>query len=723
MALMYCNACGNSNLDAAKFCNYCGTPLLKTLLVGTFLDSGRYEVTDVLRPGGMSSLYVISDHRLDRTCVLKEMAPPGPEPRELDEFKEKFRSEALILSRLSHLQLPRVFDYFEESDQCYMVMEHIDGEDLEAILSQAGPQGLPEGTVRSWAVSVCRILEYLHSQTPVILHRDLKPSNMMIRRSDGLLFLIDFGLAKKVQSAFTHRTSWGTEGYAPIEQCQGSPEVRSDIYSIAASIHHLLSGKAPLPFRFEPVRLSRPDVSSGMESILLKALQLHAADRFSSALELRLALEDSSRQISGRGCEKTGASGLQQSAGIACLQKSAHDPGMQQNTQNPEFQRKTRSPGLQYNVQPALLPQKGRAAHKAIEVRTPVRALTIVPRHAVIPIRSAQPENSLNGAAPGIQQFTLKALRNDGSEEDVTSKATWWTNSRAGTIDRYGKFTADMNLKYIQTAVVKASYGIDAEASITVGMIAIPTEASGPPGNADPGPFSALHMAQYTVTNREFCLFLNECGNRKEGRARWWKSDTDAYNGIIDRGVDVRPRFAVKPGFEEYPVIYVSWYGAAAYSNWLSERKGLKAFYGGFHDRGVRRLQRIGVPAPHDGYRLPTSAEWDQVYRHGGAICQGFSYHWGDCTDDRLLCYRNAPRSTSRAHARYGAARMISGLYDLTGRIWEWCNEGSEQGRVVRGRGWIINPSLCLSWSRYDTNPSNRFQFIGFRLAQTLSDC
>jgi serine/threonine protein kinase/formylglycine-generating enzyme required for sulfatase activity len=719
MALMYCNACGNSNLDAAKFCNSCGLPLLKTLKAGTFLDSGRYEITEVLRPGGMSSLYIVSDHRLERTCVLKEMAPPGPEPRELDEFREKFRSEALILSRLSHPQLPRVFDYFEESDQCYMVMEHIDGEDLEALLFEGGHQGLPEDKVRNWAVSACRILEYLHSQTPVILHRDLKPSNMMIRRSDGLLFLIDFGLAKKVQSAFSHRTSWGTEGYAPIEQCQGSPEVRSDIYSLAASMHHLISGKAPLPFRFEPVRLRRPDVSCRMESILIKALQLNAADRFSSALELRLALQEHSSQMSGRKC--AGASGIQRGAGISGQQKSAQDPRLQQNLRNQQSQQKTRSPGLQHNVQPALPPHKGRTAGTAIEVRTPVRALAIAPRHAVIPICSAQPGNGLNGAVPGIQQFTLKALYNDGNEEDVTSKATWWTASRAGTIDRNGKFTADMTMKYIQTAVVKARYGIDAEASITVGVVAFPSHASDSSGKADAGTARSFHIAQYTVTNREFCLFLNECGNRKEGRTRWWKSDTDAFNGIIDKGVDVRPRFAVKPGFEEYPVIYVSWYGAAAYSNWLSERKGLNSFYGGFHDRGLRRLQRIVVPTPHGGYRLPTSSEWDQVYRQGGAICQGFSYHWGDCTDDRLLCYRNAPRSAPGAPAGYGAARMISGLYDLTGRIWEWCNEGSEQGRVVRGRGWMINPSLCMSWSRYDTNPSNRFQFIGFRLAQAQS--
>jgi eukaryotic-like serine/threonine-protein kinase len=97
--------------------------------------------------------------------------------------------------------------------------------------------------VRLWALEILSVLVYLHGQNPIILYRDLKPSNIMIRRTDGALFLVDFGIARSLGAAFTHKTSIGTAGYASIEQCQGAPEVRSDLYALGATMHHLLSGK------------------------------------------------------------------------------------------------------------------------------------------------------------------------------------------------------------------------------------------------------------------------------------------------------------------------------------------------------------------------------------------------------------------------------------------------------------------------------------------------
>ncbi len=134
---------------------------------------------------------------------------------------------------------------------------------------------------------------------PLILYRDLKPSNILLRKDDERLFLIDFGIAKRVQSALTHSTSWDTEGYAPIEQCQGEPEVRSDIYALGATMHYLLSGRPPVPFKFPAIRSLHPEVSVEMEAVLEKALKLHAHERYQSAREMREALE-------GIGCLKLG---------------------------------------------------------------------------------------------------------------------------------------------------------------------------------------------------------------------------------------------------------------------------------------------------------------------------------------------------------------------------------------------------------------------------------
>jgi len=170
-------------------------------------------------------------------------------------------------------------------------MEYIDGDDLESLLAGSPSNCFHEDKVRQWALTICTILEYLHSRNPLILYRDLKPSNIILRKDDERLFLIDFGIAKRVQSALTHSTSWGTEGYAPIEHCQGEPEVRSDLYALGATMHYLLSGRPPVPFKFPAIRSLRPEISAEMEAVLEKALELHAHERYQSAREMREALE------------------------------------------------------------------------------------------------------------------------------------------------------------------------------------------------------------------------------------------------------------------------------------------------------------------------------------------------------------------------------------------------------------------------------------------------
>ena len=287
----FCSVCGKSARDSAKFCQGCGTPFVQVLQAGSTLDRGRYQVLKPLKSGGMGAVYLLHDSRLERKCVLKEMVPPSHDPADLKEFRERFRNEALTLSKLSHPNLPPVYDHFEENHQCCLVMEYIEGDDLESLLSAQAPKGFPEERVRNWALTICAILEYLHSRNPLILYRDLKPSNIMVRKEDGRLFLIDFGIAKSVHQALTHKTSWGTEGYAPIEQMQGEPEVRFDLYALAATMHHLLSGRPPVPFNFPAIRLLRSEVSADMEALLEKALKLRADERYATAREMREALE------------------------------------------------------------------------------------------------------------------------------------------------------------------------------------------------------------------------------------------------------------------------------------------------------------------------------------------------------------------------------------------------------------------------------------------------
>ncbi|MGV8118833.1 MAG: protein kinase [Candidatus Xenobiia bacterium LiM19] len=187
----FCSRCGKSVKNTARFCPHCGEPLLKDLQPGAVLDRGRYEVKSAIKSGGMGAVYLLWDNRLERECALKEMLPLSRDPSEMKEFRERFRNEALTLSKLSHNNLPAIHDHFEENHRCYLVMEHIDGDDLESLLGSSPSKSFPEDKVLQWALAICTILEYLHSRSPLILYRDLKPSNIMIRKDDGRLFLRD----------------------------------------------------------------------------------------------------------------------------------------------------------------------------------------------------------------------------------------------------------------------------------------------------------------------------------------------------------------------------------------------------------------------------------------------------------------------------------------------------------------------------------------------------
>jgi serine/threonine protein kinase len=237
----------------------------------------------------MGSVYKIWDTKLEKFWALKEMIASYRSHQERQEIMERFKREAQILSNLHHPSLPRVIDYFSEGGRQYLVMDFIEGETVEEYQKRVGMPGLPEEPVRDIALQTVEVLEYLHEQNPPVLYRDLKPSNLMRRQKDGKIFLIDFGIIKvlRLQEASTG-TSIGSEGYAPPEQYRGRSEPRSDIYSLGATMHHLLCGQAPPgPFHFDPI----PGISSWMQGILDRALQLKPEDRFGSAAEMRTVLE------------------------------------------------------------------------------------------------------------------------------------------------------------------------------------------------------------------------------------------------------------------------------------------------------------------------------------------------------------------------------------------------------------------------------------------------
>ncbi len=257
---------------------------------------GRYLIQEVIGMGGMSAVYRARDlhfPNMVRLVAVKEMIPNTRDPVVRDNIYKHFEREAHILASLRHPAIPQIYDYFIYENRVYLILEFIQGKDLETLLNESqGP--FPEEQVLGWAVELCDVLEYLHSHKPnPVIFRDMKPSNIMINQS-GRVVLVDFGIAKIFEGA-RKGTMIGTEGYAPPEQYRGEASPLVDIYALGATLHHLLTRQDPRlepPFSFDsrPIRAVNPHVSPEFEAIIMRALAYEPEKRFQSAGEMKEAL-------------------------------------------------------------------------------------------------------------------------------------------------------------------------------------------------------------------------------------------------------------------------------------------------------------------------------------------------------------------------------------------------------------------------------------------------
>lgn len=248
----------------------------------------RYRILKALAVGGMSTVYKARDLRfanVKRFCAVKEMVNTANDPERRTLIVRNFEREANILATLNHPGIVQVYDYFTEGDRSYLVLEYVQGKNLETIMAHVD-DFLPEEQVVEWALQICDVLRYLHNHDPQpIVFRDVKPSNIMLDAHNRVK-MVDFGIAKLFEAG-QKGTMIGTEGYAPPEQYRGVAEPRVDIYALGATMHHLLSKQDPRrqpPFSFHERPLSdiNPRVSRQLEEIVDKALAYDIDDRYQS---------------------------------------------------------------------------------------------------------------------------------------------------------------------------------------------------------------------------------------------------------------------------------------------------------------------------------------------------------------------------------------------------------------------------------------------------------
>ena len=260
------------------------------LEIGSIID-GKYKILNKIGQGGMSVVYLAMNERATKQWAIKEVRKDGV--KDYDVVRQGLIAETDILKRLNHPHLPSIIDVIDRDDTFLIVMDYIEGKSLDYWLKKDGAQ--PQEKVVEWAKQICDVLGYLHSRKPPIIYRDLKPANVMLK-PDGQIMIIDFGTAREFKETSIEDTSClGTQGYAAPEQYggHGQTDARTDIYTLGATMYHLLTGHNPSlpPYEMYPIRRWNPALSSGLEKIVLKCTQRNPNDRYQNCAELMYALE------------------------------------------------------------------------------------------------------------------------------------------------------------------------------------------------------------------------------------------------------------------------------------------------------------------------------------------------------------------------------------------------------------------------------------------------
>ncbi len=618
------------------------------------LLNNRYQIIGLLGQGGMGSVYRAVDNAIRSTVAIKEQRPdPNATPAALAHARMQFQREAQVVANLNHPNLPRVTDYFSFGGNEYLVMDFVEGQDLEAIGRQHG--ALPEATVLGWAYQLLDALIYVHARN--VIHRDIKPHNVIVK-PDGRVMLVDFGLVKLLDpnnpNTATAMRGMGTAEYAPFEQYvsgAGHTDARSDIYSLGATMYHLLTGRAPIevhqrmlnPAALPAPRALNPNISAPMEAAVMTALEVYPRSRFASAVEMKQAL---GARVP---VTRTMPVGQQNPAHSAPISLPATMPKVK-----PTGSANLASSLLQFGlivigvlfvlglvgvIGRLLLSNPPMPAPTSLTPLIVVSTPTIIsPSGAITPT----PNASAPTAIPTMLPISVQTQRR-------------------------GKDNADMILVPVGEFTMGSNDGNDSEK---------------PAHNVF---LDSFWIDKFEVTNALYkrCVDISGCS----APSRIDSSTRDSYYG--------------NRSFNDYPVIYASWYDASAYCTWA-------------------------------GKRLPTEAEWEKSARGTDSR----TYPWGNTFDLYLVnSNERRVRDTTEVGIHQSGASPYGAL-DMAGNVSEWVADlyeggyyahsptrnpkgpSSGQSRILRGGSWLQDLRRARASDRNPNMPLDRDGYFGFRCAQ-----
>ncbi len=311
---MFCQHCGTLNNSDTVLCSSCHyilkipePPEIHSDVANLVIEASdellhdRYRLLSVLGQGGFGSVFKAQDTlSQNRIVAIKEISLTGLQQQEIHDATSSFNREVQVLSDLHHPGLPKLYDYFTDTEHWYLVMDFIEGETLEKNLDQTiGGHFWHLLDVLRIGIQLCTVLDYMHTHQPPIIFRDLKPSNVMLI-PNGNIRLIDFGIARYFKPGqFRDTMAFGSPGYAAPEQ-YGKAQTTSyaDIYSLGALLHQMLTGNDPteVPFRFLPLHtygLHYPQTSAIdlLDRLIMQMVDLDPTHRPGSMALVKQQLE------------------------------------------------------------------------------------------------------------------------------------------------------------------------------------------------------------------------------------------------------------------------------------------------------------------------------------------------------------------------------------------------------------------------------------------------
>jgi hypothetical protein len=261
---------------------------------GRTLQDGRITIISQVCSSGLSAVYLAETKQKQRVILKECFVTPSSSAEKKAKAEELFKRESALLARLSHPQIAKLMDVFEENGRSYIVMQHISGTNLRQLVANQGPQ--PEQVVLRWAQQILDVVEFLHTQDPPIIHRDLTPDNLVLSASDQKVNVVDFGAANEFLGKATG-TLIGKQCYIAPEQFRGKAQTQSDLYALGATMHFLLTGKDPEPLESSRPVEANPAVSLEVSGLVEWCTNQEAELRPTTAADLKHAIQDISDRL------------------------------------------------------------------------------------------------------------------------------------------------------------------------------------------------------------------------------------------------------------------------------------------------------------------------------------------------------------------------------------------------------------------------------------------